>query len=304
MAFGPATPARLTTLAALAAVLSAPALADDHEGYADVDNELVPQDQVIELADDPEIGSRISGVIGADIYSHFVSYGQDVWAEGDAFSGSDTLNPYAEIGIAFDGFDFAVGLWGDVNDNAPESIGGNIQEIDFYLGVSKSFGDLTAGVTYQAWQFGGGTEHILDISLGYDDAALWGDSGFTLAPSLTIHNRIGNTANEGVSDSGTVLVFGAELPIGIPEDFPVSVSFPVALGIVLEEDYFIDGGDSGLGFFSAGASFGYSLNEIIDPSFGDWSLNAGVTVYVTEEDVYQNPEDTFVVYNFGASMAF
>ena len=53
-----------------------------------------------------------------------------------------------------------------------------------------------------------------------------------------------------------------------------------------------------------GLSAGYGLGDVIGAEYGDWSLNAGVTLYATEDGVYNNPEDTFLVYNVGVSMAF
>ena len=244
--------------------------------------------------------SRISGVVGVDLYSHFVSYGLDVWGEGEAFSGSETLNPYAEIAVEFDTFNLAVGLWGDVNDNTAASIGGELQEVDFYVGASKDVDKFSLGVTYQAWMYAGNTEKILDVSIGYDDSELWGNEGFTLSPSLTIHNRIGGDGLE----KGTVVVLGGEYGVSLDEDCPVDLAVPFSLGYSLNDDYFRAGGDSGLAFLSVGVTASYGLGDIISAEYGEWSLNAGLTLYITEEDVYQNPEDTFLVANVGISMAF
>ena len=85
---------RLSTFAALAILTAVPALAqsgDDH-------GQAVILDAESELAAEP--AGVISGVVGADLYSHFVSYGLDVWAEGEPFTGSETFNPYAEIGMS------------------------------------------------------------------------------------------------------------------------------------------------------------------------------------------------------------
>ena len=250
------------------------------------------------MADAPE--SAVSGVVGADLYSHFVSYGADVWGEGDkAFSGSETINPYAEVAFDFESFTFAMGVWGDINDNAASSLGGNIQEIDVYAGISFDIDKLTVGLTYQEWAYAGQTEDIVDISLGYDDTGLFGDD-FALAPSLTIHNRV---AGEGLEE-GTVLVAGVEPGFSLldSEDWTVDLSIPVNVAWVLEDGYF--GGDDGFGFVSVGAAVGVPLS-MVPSEYGEWALNGGVTLYMTEEDVYpSNPDDTFLVYNVGVSLAF
>ena len=174
-------------------------------------------------------------MVGADLYSHFVSYGQDVWAEGEPFTGSETFNPYAEVGMSLGQFDLAVGIWGDVNDNAASGLGNEIQEIDVYASLSTSIDKFSVGVVYQEWAFASQTEKIIDVNLGYDDSGLWGDSDFTISPSLTIHNRIDNGLG---LENGTVLVLGGEFGIDTG-DSPVSLAVPVAIGFVLDEDYFI-----------------------------------------------------------------
>lgn len=275
-------------LAAAALCVSPMALAQDLE-------------QVVDPAAMPEVAeSRVSGVVGADVYSHFVSYGLDVWAEGEAFSGSETFNPYAEVAIDFDTFSFVLGAWGDINDNAESGLGGDIQEIDVYAGIGFDVDKFSFGVTYQEWFYASQSEDILDISIGFDDTGLISDD-FALSPAITIHNRL---SGDGLEE-GTVIVAGVEPGFTIidSEEWTVDMSIPVNVAWVLDDEYFIAGGDDGFGFFSVGAAFGVPLS-MIPSDYGEWALNAGVTLYVTEEDVYNNPDDTFLVYNLGLSLAF
>ncbi|MEO0514242.1 MAG: hypothetical protein AAF086_02965 [Planctomycetota bacterium] len=251
-----------------------------------------------ELEAAPE--SRVSGVVGADIYSHFVSYGIDVWAEGDAFSGSETFNPYAEVSIDFDTFSFTLGAWGDINDNAESGLGGDVQEIDVYAGIGFGVDKFSFGVTYQEWFYASQSEDILDISIGFDDTGLISDD-FALSPAVTIHNRV---SGDGLEE-GTIIVFGVEPGFTIldSEAYTIDMSIPVNVAWVLDDEYFIADGDDGLGFVSVGAAFGMPL-DMIPSEYGAWALNAGVTLYITEDEVYNNPDDTFLVYNLGLSLAF
>ncbi len=267
-------------------------------GLAAVAGCVSPMAFAQELEAAPE--SRVSGVVGADIYSHFVSYGIDVWQEGNAFSGSETVNPYAEVSIDFDTFTFTLGAWGDINDNAESGLGGDVQEIDVYAGIGFDVDKFSFGVTYQEWLYASQSEDILDISIGFDDTGLISDN-FALSPSVTIHNRV---SGDGLTE-GTVIVAGVEPGFTIldSEAYTIDMSVPVNVGFVLDEEYFTAGGDDGLGFFSVGAAFGMPL-DMIPSDYGVWALNAGVTLYITEEDVYNNVEDTFLVYNLGLSLAF
>ncbi len=282
---------RLSTAAALAAIFTAaPAFADGHA-----------LEEPAVLSDGADVESRVSGVVGADLSSHFVSYGFDVWGEGtEPFGGNETFNPYAEVAVALDGgVSVSVGFWGDINDNANSPLGGNVQEIDVYAGVSKDFDGFSVGVVYQEWFFADQTEKILDINLSFDDSGWWGDTGLSLSPSITIHNRVDNGL--GLSN-GTILVLGAEYPVDLG-DSELSLSLPVAVGFSFDEGYFTNGGDDGFGYISIGASAGLPLSSI-SPAYGSWALNAGVNVFFTEEDVYQNPDDTIVAVNLGISLAF
>ncbi len=94
---------------------------------------------------------------------------------------------------------------------------------------------------------------------------------------------------------------------------PVTVSFPFSLAYFVDDGFHQAAADSGLGYGSIGVKASVPLTSIIGEAYGDWSLNAGVTLYVTDDDVIgpgvagvgvQNPEDTFVVTNIGLSLSF
>ena len=268
---------------------------------AQTPDDLEPPQAVspVETLEEPA-GSAVTGVVGGDVYSHFISYGDDVWNEGDAFSGSSTFNPYAELSIAVgDVLSFTVGTWWDVNDNAPPSIGGDLQEVDVYFGAGIAIDKFTFGVTYQEWLYGAQTEDILDISVGFDDTGLISDD-FSLSPSVIIHNRV---SGDGLEE-GTIIVGGVEPSVTVfeTEDLELAVAIPISVAFLLDEEYFGPGLDDGFAYVSVGAAISIPLP--IDTQYGEWAANAGVTYYYTEEDVYANPEDSIIVYNVGLSLAF
>ncbi|MFD2257804.1 hypothetical protein ACFSSA_14070 [Luteolibacter algae] len=242
----------------------------------------------------------VSGSFNLDFNSHFFSYGNDVWNDGDdAFSMG--LYPSAELAFALPaGFTATLGIWAEIHDkdrpNTTATLGGDILEVDLWYGLSYTYEKFTVGVTYQNWFYGNDTEDILDISLSYDTF---------LSPSLTIHNRLdAGAAGPAGGDEGTILVLGLEHGI---EAGPVSISFPFSLAYFVDDGYHAASGDSGIGFASIGAQASLPLNSIIGDAYGDWSLNAGVTYYLTDDDVIGqgvNTEDSFFATNIGLGLSF
>lgn len=241
---------------------------------------------------------KVSAVIGADYNSHFVSYGYDVWGAGtDFFGDMSTFNPYAEATFDFDTFTFTIGSWWDINDNAAATLGGDIQEEDFYYGLGTSYGDFSFGLTYQHWHYAGGVEQVLDLSVGYDDSALWGGD-FALSPSLLIHKRL-SASNIGTADSNSFAYLLSVEPgftIVDSEEYPVDLSIPATIAFGDEGFY----PDDGYAYFSVGAQFSMPLS-FIPPEYGEWGVGAGVTFYSTDVG---NVEDDFLTGNVGVSVAF
>ncbi len=260
--------------------------------------------------------TKISFAGGVDYNTHFVSYGFDVWGVGTDFGDDATLNPWAEVAVDFGAFSLFVGTWWDVNTNGAASIGGQIQEIDVYYGLGFDVGDFSFGVTYQDWVYAGGVETILDFSVGYDDSELWGDfmgGEFALSPSLVVHNRLSSTnidAVPGGDENSTVLVFSIEPGFQLvdSEDYPISLSIPVSVGYFLEEGFHgakSDGTvtDDGFGYVSIGANLSMPLT-FIPAEYGSWSAGAGLTYYMTDEDVIDNEDDNFLTGTIGFSVSF
>ena len=146
-----------------------------------------------------EESSPVSGSLAFDFNTHFVSYGADVWTAGNNW---DTLlfNPSAELVLDLGaGFSAIVGTWWDVNNEADSSIGGNIQEIDWWAGLGYETGIVSLTALLQGWHYGGSMEQIIDFTIALDTV---------LAPSFTVHGRIDEGASGG--DTGAVFVLGAD----------------------------------------------------------------------------------------------
>jgi hypothetical protein len=233
----------------------------------------------------------VSGVLKLDFNSHFVSYGADVWGDGASMSDMG-FNPMLELAFALPaGFTTTLGTWWDVNSKGNSPIGGQMQEIDVWAGVAYTYEKFTVGVTFQDWIYADATEEILDVKFAYD---------CLLAPSLTIHNRLGAGGSGG--EEGTILVLGLGHNI---EAGPVTISFPVNIAYFLQDDFHGGSTDDGFGYASVGVGAALPLAPYIGDAVGDWTLNAGLTYYFTDEDVVGNPdENDFLTTSIGLSLAF
>ena len=236
-----------------------------------------------------EPGSAVSGTLSFDLNTHFVSYGLDVWGVGEDFGTDATFNPSLELAFQLtDSLSWVIGTWWDVNDNAPATLGGRIQEVDIWTGFGYDVGSWSFGAIYQAWDYAGSTEHILDFSIAYDTF---------LNPALLIHGRV---------DEGAANATGTWIVPSISYDFeagPVSFDIPLAAGFSWGENFHFSGADNGFGYLSIGLNASTPLT-FIDTKFGEWDIHGGLTYYVTEDDVTGNADDSFLTGNIGISCAF
>ncbi len=233
------------------------------------------------VAPTPEV-SPVSGTLDLSYNTHFVSYGADVWGVGTDFGTDATFNPSINLDYAVtDNLTLSTGVWFDVNGNAPPSIGGDVQEVDFWLGAAYAMGSHSMSVTYQAWEYASDTEKIVDVAYGYDH---W------LNPSALAHFRVDEGASGG--NTGVFFVLGVE-PGKEFESF--SLSFPVAVAFTPDDFH---GGDSGFGYASAGIQASYPFSH-------GWSLNGGLTGYMTNDEVIPgNVDENFLTGNIGVSLNF
>jgi len=240
-----------------------------------------------------EVEKKVSGSFSLDYNTHFISYGFDVWGAGDNWGGEATFNPMAEVAFDFDAFTVSMGAWGDIHDTAASSIGGNLQEVDWWVGVGTSVGDVSLGATYQEWIYGGQVETIIDLSVGYDDSELLGD--WAMSPSLVAHH-----SNKAGGDGGWAYVLsgGPSMTLIESEDYPLDLSIPLAVAFG-DSDFY---GESGYAYFSVGAQLSMPLS-CVPAEYGDWSLNFGVTYYNTEDNL-GNPEEDFITGNVGVAFSF
>ncbi len=242
------------------------------------------------LTSSVQADDKLSGTLSFDLNSHFISYGADVWADGDSPEG--TFNPSLSIDYAInDNWTLNMGAWLDVNDNGAGNPSFETRETDVWIGLGYSSGIYSASVTYQSWQYAGDVEDILDIGLSLDTF---------LSPSLTLHHRLssgGAAAFNGAGIqtngfSGTMLVGGLEHTFELSEKFSLTV--PVAIGVALDKFHTTE---SGFAYSSLGLQGSYAVSDVT-------SLNFGVTYYNTDSEVTGNADAGFLTYNAGVSFSF
>jgi len=245
------------------------------------------------MADD-----KVSGTAGVSYNSHFISYGLDVWGAGDDFYGDrSTTFVFTNIDVAItDDLGIYFGAWGDVNDNTNSAIGGDIQEVDVWVGANYAIDIVTLGAAYQRWNYASDVEEIVDLSVGLDDSAWMGD--YALSPKLVWHIR---TSGNGGQEPGSALV--ASIGPGFDLTDSVSLTIPAGVAFFMDED-FQGGTEDGYAYSYLGASVGVPL-EFIPSDYGVWNMNFDLIGYSTEEDAIPgNPEDSFLTASVGLTLAF
>ena len=246
-----------------------------------------------------QAAEAISGDLGISYNTHFISYGLDVWGGGGDFYGDRaTTFIYGDFFLKItDSLTFSFGAWADVNDNVPSAIGGHLQEVDIYPGLSYTAGMWTFGATYQAWSYASDVEESIDLSVAFNDTGLiW--EGFGFNPKLVWHNRV---AGNGSQTVGSAFVFS------IGPSFPIvdSLSLTIPAGIAFfTTDDFQGGFDSGYGFSYVGGSLAYGLG-FVPEAYGAWSINFDLIAYFTNEDaIPSNPEASFLTGSIGLKVAY
>lgn len=226
--------------------------------------------------------SSITGNLGLNFDSKFVSFGSDVWSNQNLL-----FHPSLELNKAItNDFKLILGTWWDVNDIGTvdpktESIGHRIREVDVWFGGSYTIDKLTFTGLYQQWMYAGKNEQAIELKIAAD---------VLLKPSLLIHQRLGTGYKEG-----TVAV------LGVQQDFalgPISFSIPAAVSV---ETSGYHGGDSGVGFGSLGLTASVPAKFISEKA----TFSAGVTGYMTNSDVIPaNAKKNFVNFSTGISIPF
>jgi hypothetical protein len=259
------------------------------------------------MAHAEEEKSPFSVAMDISAQSHFVSYGFDVWGAGgkaSPLSDDSTVNTNLTITAAVaDNLSVYINLWGDINDNAGDTLGGNIQEIDFNAGATYTMDEWSFTLAHGFWIYAGDTEKIVDFIVAYADGdKITRSDDWSLNPSVIFHWRYDGN---GGQDTGLAVVPGIRPSFTFSKEskYPISLAVPVNIGLFTDD---FQGGDSGYGFFSAGAVVSVPLAFINDTGkYGTWTASAGATFWNTSEDAIPgNPEENFISTFVSLGLAF
>jgi len=266
----------------------------EEEAAPDADG-TAHQEEDEEVAAETE--SRWHVYMGVDFATAYISRGfvwedtglivqpwADVWLNvwrGEAATVSMTMGTWSSL--------HSQATWSGTSDDLRE----HWYELDLYAGAALEAGSWVLEGRYcwytspsDAWE----TIEEVYLSAAFDDSECLG--AWALQPTMILAIETGNNANDGY-DTGTYLQLGIEPGFGLESlgaegDLAgVSVSFPVSIGLSLD-DYYESEDDQGeyddvFGYVSAGVSVAVPLAGeggvlLADGSWGAWELTAGVQV--------------------------
>lgn len=184
-----------------------------------------------------------------------------------------TIQPEITLGYAFASADGVtvtpyVNLWGNLTDDRYDRVD-YVDEVDVTAGVEWTAGRFTVGVQYLYYASpsdGFADTQDLGVSLGFDDAGVT-SLPVALNPYIAVYRELSNPDRDG--HGATYGEIGIEPAYDWP-DAPVTLAFPVKMGVSLDRFYeHADGGNDFVGYVSAGIVAQYAIGE-------HWFAVAGV----------------------------
>ena len=214
------------------------------------------------------------------------------------------------------GLRLKVGSWNSLHSeqNGPDS--DVWYESDIYGVATMTFASsLYVNLGYTIYTYPGDaleTTHEVGVSVGFDDTQLWtnmGVTGFGLKPEIGVYKEIAD--RNGTQDTyGEVkvtpgLVIDREL---IPGFGKAGISFPVVLGLSVEDYYLDSDGDNELfGYIQGGVAVSLPITGI-PARYGSWNLVGGVNyIHMLADSVEianDGGEDYEVQGTIGLSMTY
>jgi hypothetical protein len=197
------------------------------------------------------------------IWQPYVDVGLTVWDDADAPIKSVTLG---------------MGVWNSFQSKktlARSSGPSNLYETDFYpsltIGLPGNFETSFIYYAYTSPNGGFNTVQEMDFLVGYDDSDLLGK--LAMSPTATFALEVDGTSFG--DKRGSFLGLGIEptLYASEDEDFPLSVSFPMALGLSIDNYYEEPGrSNDNFGYLQWGLRVGMDL-PFVPKKAGTWNVS-------------------------------
>lgn len=266
---------------------------------------------VVRAAEEPNKG-RISLSAGVDFTTAYFFRG--ILQEDGGFIAQPYMNTTITVYEGSGGLNSVggtLGIWNSFQENSPgepEDPAG-WYEADLYGGLTFALFDRwEAGVTYTAYVSPNDsfdTVQEISFSLSFDDSELLGP--FALSPSILVAIELDEQADGG-RDEGVYLQLGIEPGFTLieSETYPVSLAFPITVGLSLDDYYeFATGDDDTFGYFDGGIVARMPLG-FIPTDYGSWEVSAGIHFLLLGDNLEAtNDGDEFHALGiFGISMTY
>jgi hypothetical protein len=213
-----------------------------------------------------------------------------------------SLNVFESEDGVVESVDIVVGTWLSVHSEQTFESGSGpdvLYEADYYPSLSLSWtGGVTSAVTYYFYTSPNGafdTVEELAFDLSYDDSELLG--AFALNPAATFtfethRSSFGGTGKGAVFELALEPGAEVELPCEACGDYPIGLTFPMKIGLSMDDYYRNGPEDDTFGYALVGFHFGIPL-ACIPARYGDWSITNGFDVYFLGDAVHEYTKDTF-----------
>lgn len=267
--------------------------------------------------DDGRLGP-FSVSAGVDLVTQYFFRGYEIEDSGGIFQ------PWLEVGLVIyenedgpiNGVDVYVGSWNSIHTEG-DTLGStsNWFETDIYTGFNVAFLDyFTFGFVFTDYEYPGlGDVAIREIglSLSFDDSSFWEGvlplKGFAINPYAFYAIELQNIQANGNQISNAYFETGIAPGFDIPlsDDYAIGFSFPMYIGLSIDNYYVDSDGDGALfGYFAFGPQFAVPLS-FIPSDFGDFEFTAGVTALCINAAGTTDGGGSLEVYgNFGLSWSY
>jgi hypothetical protein len=172
-----------------------------------------------------------------------------------------------------------IGSWNSLNTGLLGSQGPSGRlwyESDFYAGLGLALGGgLNIGTTYTAYTSPNSSfSTVKELSFRVAGDESTAPAGLVLMPHALIAFELGTAPGLGQADGGQNA--GTYLELGVApgwSDVPFDITFPIKVGLSLNDYYELAGVDHRFGFLSLGALATVPLGRTT--SYGSWNVHGG-----------------------------